>query len=135
MQDGTNEHQSREPLLVRLRMVIWPAHQAIVASVLAVALLSMIGYFAYQSVSEAGLVDIDQASSIHVDFKVNINQAELGEIVILPGVGPKLAQAIIDYRSANGPFDSLQSLEDVSGIGPKKAQSLKPFLTSIETAE
>lgn len=56
--------------------------------------------------------------------KVNINTASFDELCNLPGVGPATANAIIDYRTANGPFESVEQLIDVKGIGYKKFEEL-----------
>ncbi|MDH3638895.1 MAG: helix-hairpin-helix domain-containing protein [Gammaproteobacteria bacterium] len=51
---------------------------------------------------------------------VDINAADASEIAeALSGVGPKTAQAIVDYRAKNGPFGAIQDLLKVKGIGPK----------------
>lgn len=60
--------------------------------------------------------------------KVNINQADLAQLETLPGIGAKKAQAIIDYRTANGSFHSLEDLAKVKGIGPKMLEKLKDLV-------
>lgn len=50
---------------------------------------------------------------------VNINTATLEEFVALPGIGPALAKRIIAYREAHGPFQSIEDLTKVQGIGPQ----------------
>jgi competence protein ComEA len=59
------------------------------------------------------------------DVPVNLNTATLAELDALPGVGPVLAQRILDYRTQNGPFTTVDQLQEVPGVGPKKFDSLK----------
>jgi competence protein ComEA len=61
--------------------------------------------------------------------KVNINTATATELDSLPGVGPVLAQRIVDYRSKHGPFRSVRDLMKVEGIGQKKFDALKDYVT------
>ncbi|MDR0625677.1 MAG: ComEA family DNA-binding protein [Bifidobacteriaceae bacterium] len=51
--------------------------------------------------------------------KVNVNQASAEALTALPGIGPVLAQRIVDFRDANGPFAELNDLSEVTGIGSK----------------
>ena len=56
---------------------------------------------------------------------ININTATLQELEALNGIGPVKAQAIIDYRKANGPFKSIDQLKDVKGVGDATFDKIK----------
>jgi competence protein ComEA len=56
---------------------------------------------------------------------VDLNNASLSDLDSLPGVGPSTAQAIIDYRVANGPYASVDDLLNVRGIGPSKLAAMR----------
>ena len=56
---------------------------------------------------------------------VDINSATISDLDALPGVGPSTAQAIIDYRVANGPYASVDDLLNVRGIGPSKLAAMR----------
>ncbi len=60
---------------------------------------------------------------------ININTASAAELEALPGIGPVLAQAIVDYRTENGPFTSVDELEEVSGIGPATLEEVRDLVT------
>jgi comEA protein len=56
---------------------------------------------------------------------VNINKAGLTELEVLPAIGPKTAQKIIDYRNSGGFFKSKEEIKNVSGIGEKTYEKIK----------
>lgn len=56
---------------------------------------------------------------------VNINTASASELEKLPGIGPALAQRIVEYRDSHGPFASVDALTDVPGIGKAKLEALR----------
>jgi len=61
--------------------------------------------------------------------KVNINSASALELEALPGIGEVIAQEILDYRTANGPFVSVDDLLDVSGIGEVTLENIRDLVT------
>lgn len=60
---------------------------------------------------------------------VNLNVATATELEALPGIGPVLAQRIVDFREENGPFASVDDLLDVSGIGEKTLEGFRDLVT------
>lgn len=61
---------------------------------------------------------------------VNINTAGQAELESVPGIGPATARAIIAYRTEHGPFGRVDDLINVSGIGQKTLEKLRPYLTN-----
>ncbi len=60
---------------------------------------------------------------------ININTCSYEDLLSLNGIGPVKAQAIIEYRSANGGFSSIEEITNVSGIGEKTFESIRSFIT------
>ena len=101
---------------------------ALLASLALAAILLWYGWSAWQGEQ----IDIDRAPRITLEFRVDVNQAGVGEMMAIPGVGPSMAEAIVQYRESEGPFRSVEQLEEVPGIGPKKLEQLAKFLLPIE---
>jgi competence protein ComEA len=64
--------------------------------------------------------------------RLDINRAGAEELMLLPGIGPKKAEAMIAYREAHGPFSRIESLMDVKGIGPATLERLRPYISAGE---
>lgn len=60
---------------------------------------------------------------------VNINTADQAALETLPGIGPVTARAILDHRQNHGPFETIESIQEVSGIGPAKYDRIKDLIT------
>jgi competence protein ComEA len=86
-----------------------------------------------------GLKSGSEFSQVRVSFilpaeapatqQIDINLAETWLLEALPGIGPSLAAAIIEYRTQNGPFRSVEELTRVNGIGSATLERLREFIT------
>lgn len=67
-------------------------------------------------------------SGAEIEGKVNINTATEGQIALLPGIGPKLAAEVVNYRTNNGNFNAIDDIKKVNGVGGKKFEKIKDFV-------
>lgn len=64
---------------------------------------------------------------------VNLNTADAEALTALPGIGEELAARIVRYREEHGPFETVEALTEVSGIGQGKLAALEGFVTVEDT--
>jgi len=100
------------------------AFTAPVQLALLVAILGLVGFVAWQNVPRSTKQADERVAAEPV--RIDINRADRGELMMLPGIGPSLADRILDYRDAHGPFEGLAELRKVSGIGPATLEKLRP---------
>jgi competence protein ComEA len=73
---------------------------------------------------------VDRGGSVEAPAeKLNINLATEKQLQTLPGIGPSLAQRIVEYRQSRGPFSSPQQITEVRGIGQKTYQRIQGNIT------
>lgn len=104
-----------------------PQRAALGATMLMVAVLCMAWWSAPHTGGEA----------IHARHRINPNVADAAELMQLPGVGPKTAAAIIEYRQSCGrtpAFASPTDLDSIPRIGPRTIEKLRPFLVFDEAS-
>lgn len=70
----------------------------------------------------------EPGASARVGQPLNLNRATKAELRLLPGIGDALAQRIVAHRAEQGPFQSVDDLRRVNGIGPKSLDRLRPWL-------
>ena len=64
-----------------------------------------------------------------IEGKINLNSASAEELDALPRIGPKVAQRMVEYRTAHNGFKTVDELRNVKGIGPKVLEAIRPYLT------
>jgi len=108
--------------------------QSALGIIVLVCLAAVIGWWGCQGGWHGRLIEVGHAPPRTARFQVDINQADWPELTQLPGVGRTLAERIIEHRRKNGPFRNHEELRRVYGIGPKKLESLRPYLSPIRAS-
>lgn len=73
-------------------------------------------------------VEIERHAARQYDYRIDVNTATWVEWIQLPNIGETLARRIIEDRERHGPFESVEDLQRVKGIGPKTIENLRPYL-------
>jgi len=71
---------------------------------------------------------INSGYRLTLGIPLDINKAEISDLVQIPGIGPVMAANIMNYRQTNGDFKKIEDLIQVTGIGEKKLKQLTPYL-------
>jgi len=109
----------------------------VLLSVTVIFLSAMVGYhigknyvvasFTVSAEKPIGKVDTEDAGTFH---PLDINTATVEELDLIPGIGQSTAEAIVDYRTKNGPYKCVEDLLKIPGIGQAKLDSFKHLITA-----
>ena len=111
------------------------AEQLFLAIVVALSLAAMMVAWAFQQGQRQGLIEIERAEPVDIQYLVDINSAGWPELAQLPQIGETLARRIVESREAEGPFRDHDDLQRVRGIGPKTLEGIQPYLLPMPDAE
>jgi competence protein ComEA len=104
--------------------LLWPhAVQLILALVVGVLLTHLL-HRSFSTTTPAPLADASPVAPTRID----LNQASSDDLLLLPGIGPTLAERVIEHRQRHGPFRHVDELRAVGGIGPTTLQRLRPLV-------
>ncbi len=102
--------------------------QVFVATVIVVAMGLMGLYWVRMKGWGQSPIEIDRLPARQYDYQLDINQAPWYEWTLLEGIGPKLAERIVAFRDEHGPFQTIEDVSRVPGIGPQKWEQIRPWL-------
>jgi competence protein ComEA len=111
------------------------ADQTAVAGLVLLSLAAIGGWIIAQGGLRQRMLEVDQVEPQYVQFQVNLNEADVPELIQLPGIGEVLASRIVESRQKDGPFADLNDLRRVRGIGPKTMEHLRPYLLPMPEKE
>lgn len=107
------------------------ADQVAIAILALFAVASISAYWISQAKLRGRLIDIDRTDRPSAAFRIAINSADWPELIQLPGLGETLARRIVAWRVKHGPFTKVEQLRQISGVGPKRLESWRPYLAPI----
>ncbi len=67
--------------------------------------------------------------------RIDVNSATTETLQVLPGIGPRLGERIVEYRQRRGPFENVWDLRNVRGIGPALIERIEPFIVALDPAK
>lgn len=97
-------------------------------AVIVVAVVGLLGTHALVGRFRGGEVELRRLPEHQFEFRLDVNAANEIELQHLPGIGPKLAARIVEDRTIHGPFESIENIQRVKGIGPKTLENIRPYL-------
>jgi competence protein ComEA len=108
--------------------------QGVIALLVAAALVSVAAYWYLRGGARGELIEIEAdipasgSSPLMAEYTVDLNTAGWPEFEPLPNVGERLAKRIVESREMDGPFQSVDDLGRIDGIGAKTIERLRPYL-------
>lgn len=93
-----------------------------------IGLLAMLGWLVIRATP---LVDFQHPPAATIRFSLDINNAPAHELALLPGIGPTMAERIINERQQHGSFRSVDDVTRVPGIGPVTIEQIRPFVRPV----
>lgn len=122
------EEQQKNPILRIMRL------DALAATLLAVVLVFSLGVIIYRQ-NQAGKNIRVIHSPDEAIFRVDLNRAEAPELMLLPGIGEARAKRILDWRAANGRFESFDQFREVAGLSESAVDEIRAAATLGDSTE
>lgn len=111
------------------RRVLRDADQVTILILVATCFAAFCVHGCYRFVIGRQTIEFDQATPLDIELVIDLNSAAWPELSLLPGVGETRARRIVEYRIQHQPFRTVDELQNVSGIGPKTMDRLRPYVT------
>ncbi len=114
-------------------MINLTKNERLVISFLICVILLGIGVRHYRHIRQEAVLNAENLELDKIikekETPININTADFKDFIKLPGIGPKTAEKILEYRQLNNQFWHIEDLKKIKGIGDKKLEKLRKYVT------
>jgi competence protein ComEA len=114
------------------RWILRRGDQAFLAGLTIVCIVAMLCWIFLHGGFSGRMIEADECEPKTAKFQLDVNRAEVPELLQLPGIGNTLAQRIIESREKEGPYATIDDLRRVKGIGVKNLEHVRPYLLPID---
>lgn len=113
-------------------LVLTERQQYASAVVLVFCLAVMLANWGVRWLRGDRMIDIERPfERKSIELMLDLNQASWPELTLLPEISETMARRVVEYRDVQGPFESLEQLKQVRGIGPRTFEQVLPYLKPI----
>lgn len=122
----------RSPVQAADVEILTRRHQVTLATIVVICLGILAARSVFDRIQHGRPINIERPFDVkQVELTIDLNAAAWPELTLLPDISETMARRIVEHREQHGRFQSLESIQDVKGIGPRTFARIQPYLRAL----